>query len=46
MAACRNRWRLLVGWLKNVFRRVGVLRLAMLLLRMLYYVAKIFDCTR
>lgn len=46
MQTSRSRWRLLVGRMKSVLRRVGILRIAMLLLRMLYYVAKLFDITR
>lgn len=43
MAEDRTRWRKLVGRIKTLLRRSGVLSLVLWGFRMLYYVAKLFD---
>jgi hypothetical protein len=43
MAKSRTKWRSLVGRIKNLLRRAGVLSLAFWALRILYEVAKLFD---
>jgi hypothetical protein len=43
MAKRRSRWRLLVGRIKNLLRRVRTLTLAIWVLKILYEVAKFFD---
>jgi len=43
MARSRSKWRSLVGRIKSLLRRVGILSLAFWVLRVLYLVAKLFD---
>ncbi len=43
MSKNRSRSRSLVGRVKNVLRRAGVLSIALWILRILYQVAKVFD---
>jgi len=43
MAKSRSNWRSLVGRIKNLLRRAGVLSLAFWVLKILYQVAKLFD---
>lgn len=43
MAKSRSKWRSLVGRIKNLLRRAGVLGLAFWILKILYHVAKLFD---
>ena len=43
MAKSRSRWRSLVGRIKNLLRRAGILGLAFWVVRILYLVAKLFD---
>jgi len=43
METNRSRWRSLVGRIKNFLRRVGVLKTAFWILRVLYEAAKLFD---
>ena len=43
MAKSLSRWRSLVGRIKSLLRRSGVLGLAFWVMRILYYVAKLLD---
>lgn len=43
MAKSRSIWRSLVGRIKNLLRRTGVLWLAFWAVKILYNVAKLFD---
>jgi hypothetical protein len=43
MVRSRSRSRSLVGRIKNVLRRAGVLSIAFWILKILYHVAKLFD---
>ena len=43
MAKSRSKWRSLVGRIKSLLRRAGVLGLAFWVLRILYRVAKLLD---
>jgi hypothetical protein len=43
MVRSRSKWRSLVGRIKNVLRRAGVLSIAFWVLKILYQVAKLFD---
>ena len=43
MEASRSKWRSLVGRIKSLLRRAGILGIAFWTLRILYYVAKLLD---